>query len=127
MHQVRSLHADLPVKPEIEEYDVTLRSQGVNVTKTLTRVANASELPITVERWRVKHKAVQSGSWVEALEKLADDKALMVEIERKRALRRQDLIVALKGGRETRLAHKDPLLLRALEGGADHLRKMPDK
>ncbi|TFG72035.1 MAG: 4Fe-4S dicluster domain-containing protein, partial [Anaerolineales bacterium] len=64
-----------PVQPEIEEYDVTLRSQGLPVTKTFKRVANASELPITVERWRVKHAAVQSGAWVDALEKLADDKA----------------------------------------------------
>jgi hypothetical protein len=53
-----------------------------------------------VERWRVKHTPVQSGAWVEALVKLADEKAGMVEIERKRALKRHDLIVALKGGRE---------------------------
>ena len=31
---------------------------------------------------------------------LADDKAGMVEIDRKRALKRRDLIIALKGGHE---------------------------
>jgi formate hydrogenlyase subunit 6/NADH:ubiquinone oxidoreductase subunit I len=112
-----------PVKPEIEEYEVTLQSQGVTYTKTLKRVANSSNLPIWVERWRVKHKPVQSGSWVEALAKLADDKASQVEIERKRAIRRADLIVALKGGRTMRKAHEDPDLIRALEGGAEQLEK----
>jgi hypothetical protein len=37
---------------------------------------------------------------VVVLLKLADDKAGMLEIDRKRALKRRDLIVALKGGRE---------------------------
>lgn len=111
-----------PVKPELEPYEVTLQSQGVTYTKTLSRVANAEALPIWVERWRVRHTPVQSGAWVEALAKLADDKASMVEIERKRALKRQDLILALKGGR----AHHErqrPDLLRALEGGEAVLKK----
>ncbi len=110
-----------PVKPEIEEYDVTLQSQGLTYTKTLERVANTSDLPIWVDRWRVKHTPVQSGSWVEALEKLADGKANMVEIDRKRALKRADLITALKGGRSIRKAHEDPHLIRALDGGAERL------
>jgi ferredoxin len=110
-----------PIKPEIEEYEVTLRSQGVTTTKTLERVANPTDLPIWVERWRVKHAPVQSGAWVEALQKLADDKANMVEIERKRAIRRADLILALKGGRSVRKAHEDPHLIGALEGGAEKL------
>lgn len=112
-----------PIKPEIEEYEVTLHSQGVTYTKTLQRITNSSDLPILVERWRVKHSPVQSGAWVEALAKLADDKASMVEIERKRALRRSDLILALKGGRTAREAHEDPRLIRALEGGAEKLDK----
>jgi formate hydrogenlyase subunit 6/NADH:ubiquinone oxidoreductase subunit I len=89
-----------PIKPEVETYERTLVSQGVTYTKTFERVTNADEMPVWVERWRVKHTPVQSGAWVEALVKLADEKAGMVEIERKRALKRHDLIVALKGGRE---------------------------
>jgi hypothetical protein len=112
-----------PVKPVVEDYDVTLQSQGVTYTKTLKRITNSSSLPIWVERWRVKHAPVQSGTWVETLEKLADSKASMVEIERKRAIRRTDLIVALKGGRSQRKAHEDPDLVRALEGGAEQIEK----
>jgi ferredoxin len=112
-----------PVKPEMEEYEVTLQSQGVTYTKTLSRVANPSDLPIWVERWRVKHSPVQSGAWVEALEKLADNKASMVEIDRKRAVKRADLIIALKGGRSVRKAHENPELIRALEGGAEQLKQ----
>jgi hypothetical protein len=102
----------------MEDYEVTLQSQGVTVTKTLQRVTNADELPIWVERWRVRHTPVQSGAWVEALAKLADDKASMIEIERKRAIKRHDLIVALKGGRELqeREAARREALLRALPG-----------
>jgi formate hydrogenlyase subunit 6/NADH:ubiquinone oxidoreductase subunit I len=111
-----------PVKPIMESYDVTLRSQGVEVTKTLERVANIPELPIWVERWRVKHEPVHSGAWVEALHKLADDKANMVELERIRAVKRHDLIVALKGGLELREreAKRKEELLKALKGGAAH-------
>ncbi len=109
-----------PVEPVIETHDVTLKSQGVTYTKTLKRVANADELPVWVERWRVRHTPVQSGSWVEALAKLADDKAAMIEIERKRAIKRHDLIVALKGGRELREreAERREAALKALEHGA---------
>ncbi|MDF1514458.1 MAG: 4Fe-4S binding protein [Anaerolineae bacterium] len=110
-----------PVKPQIEDYEVTLQSQGVTYQKTLKRIANSSDLPIIVERWRAKHAPVQSGAWVEALTKLADDKATMVEIERKRALRRADLLVALKGGRSTRKAHEQEHLIKALDGGAEKL------
>ena len=106
-----------PVKPEVETYEVTLTSQGVTYTKTLERVTNAEEMPIWVERWRVRHEPVQSGAWVEALAKLADEKAGMVEIERKRALKRRDLILALQGGRmfpEVK-PHQRPELVEALE------------
>jgi ferredoxin len=113
-----------PVEPEIEAYEVTLQSQGVTYTKTLERVVNHDELPIWVERWRVKHTPVQSGAWVEALARLADDKASMVEIERKRAIKRRDLIVALKGGhklQEEEARRRE--LLGALHGGKDRLKK----
>ncbi|MBN1249597.1 MAG: 4Fe-4S binding protein [Anaerolineae bacterium] len=110
-----------PVEPIIEEHEVTLQSQGVTYTKTLKRVANADELPIWVERWRVRHTPVQSGAWVEALAKLADEKASMVEIERKRAIKRRDLIIALKGGRELQEqeAARREELLKALQGNRE--------
>ena len=47
----------------------------------------------------MRHSEVESASWLEALEKLADEKASQVEIDRKRAIRRRDLIVSLKGGK----------------------------
>ena len=50
-----------------------------------------------MERWRINHSNVSSAAWIEALRKLSDDKAKSVEIDRKRALRRADLIEALKG------------------------------
>lgn len=107
-----------PVEPIFETSEVPLESQGVAYVKTLTRVANADALPIWVERWRVRHSPVQSGAWVEALAKLADEKASMIEIERKRAIKRHDLIVALKGGRELqeREAARREALLDALVG-----------
>ena len=89
-----------PVKAEYEEYTVLAESHGVTKEVKHKRITNAAELPIWVERWRVRHSEVQSGAWVVALLKLADDKAGMVEIDRKRALRRRDLLVALKGGHE---------------------------
>lgn len=112
-----------PVKPIIEMEEVVLQSQGVTQVKSLPRITNASELPIWVERWRVRHQPVQSGAWIEALAKLADDKASMVEIERKRAIKRRDLIVALKGDRELqeREARRRDELLRALKGGQEHV------
>jgi len=89
-----------PVKPEWEEYEVTVESQGVTKTVVHQRIVNAEELPVWVERWRVKHTPVQSGAWVEALVKVASDKAGMVEVDRKRALKRRDLLKALVGAKE---------------------------
>ncbi|MCP4605901.1 MAG: hypothetical protein GY847_36210, partial [Proteobacteria bacterium] len=39
------------------------------------------------------------GAWLEALQKMADDRAGMVEIDGKRALKRRDLLKALLGYR----------------------------
>ncbi len=88
-----------PVKPEVEEYETTFESQGVTKTVKHTRVTNADALPIWVERWRVGHTPVQSAAWIEALTKMADDKAGAVEIDSKRALKRRDLLKALVGGK----------------------------
>ena len=88
-----------PVKPEYEEYEVTVESQGVTKTVIHQRVTNAGELPVWVERWRVRHTPVQSAAWIEALSKMAEDKAGAVEIDSKRALKRRDLLKALAGGR----------------------------
>jgi hypothetical protein len=65
--------------------------------RTLRRLTNADKLPVKVERWRVNHTEVSSAAWIEALRKLSDEKAKSVEIDRKRALRRADLIDALRG------------------------------
>ena len=89
-----------PVKAEYEDYEVTIESQGVTKTVVHQRLTNAGALPILVERWRAKHTPVQSAAWLEALSKMADDKAGQVEIDRKRALKRRDLLKALVGGRE---------------------------
>jgi ferredoxin len=88
-----------PIKPEVEEYEITVESYGVTKTVTHQRVTNADDLPVWVERWRVGHTPVQSGAWVEALRKMADDRAGAVEIDKKRALKRRDLLKALAGGR----------------------------
>ncbi|MBM4465988.1 MAG: 4Fe-4S dicluster domain-containing protein [Chloroflexi bacterium] len=88
-----------PVKPEYEEYEFTFESQGVTKTITRRRITNIVTLPIWVERWRVRHTPVQSAAWIEALTKMADDKAGAVEIDSKRALKRRDLLKALVGGR----------------------------
>jgi len=88
-----------PVKPEYEEYEFTFESHGVTKTVIHRRVTNADELPVWVERWRVRHQPVQSAAWIEALRKMADDKAGAVEIDSKRALKRRDLLKALAGGR----------------------------
>ena len=87
-----------PIKPEYEEYEVTFESQGVTHTRTHQRITNADELPVWVERWRVRHEPVQSAAWIEALIKLADDKTGAAEIDTKRALKRRDLLKALAGG-----------------------------
>jgi len=89
-----------PVKAEIEEYEVKAEAFGVTKLVVHQRITNADDLPVYVERWRVAHTPVQSGAWTQALLKVADDKAGMVEIDRKRALKRRDLITALKGGRD---------------------------
>ncbi|MDY7076529.1 MAG: 4Fe-4S binding protein [Chloroflexota bacterium] len=88
-----------PVKPEYEEYEVTVESQGVSKTVVHQRITNADELPIWVERWRIRHQPVQSAAWIEALSKMAEDRAGAVEIDSKRALKRRDLLKALAGGR----------------------------
>jgi ferredoxin len=89
-----------PIKAEYETYEVSFESQGVSRTAVHQRLTNAAELPIIVERWRVKHTPVKSAAWIEALGKMADDRAEQVEIDRKRALKRHDLLVALVGGKE---------------------------
>lgn len=86
-----------PIKPEFEEEEFTFESQGMTLSRTRQALINEDQLPIKVERWRVEHEPVQSASWIETLRKLSDDKASAVEIDRKRALKRKDLILALKG------------------------------
>jgi 4Fe-4S ferredoxin len=88
-----------PIKAEYEAYEVTIESQGVSKTVTHQRVTNADALPVWVERWRVGHTPVQSAAWIEALSKMADDKAGAVEVDRTRALRRRDLLKALVGAK----------------------------
>ncbi len=89
-----------PVKPEYEDYEISAEAYGVTKKVTHQRIINSEEMPVFVERWRVAHEEVQSGAWIQALLKLADNKAGMVEIDRKRALKRRDLIRSLKGGHE---------------------------
>jgi ferredoxin len=88
-----------PVKPEYEEREFTFESQGVTKTVVHQRITNAEELPIWVERWRVRHTPVQSAAWITALTATAGDKAGAVEVDSKRALKRRDLLKALAGGR----------------------------
>jgi formate hydrogenlyase subunit 6/NADH:ubiquinone oxidoreductase subunit I len=90
------MHA-CPIKPEFEEEQFSFESQGMTLTRTKKNLVNEDLLAIKVERWRVNHTPVQSSAWIEALRKLADDKASAVEIDRKRALKRRDLILALRG------------------------------
>jgi ferredoxin len=89
-----------PIKAEYEDHEVTVESQGVTKTAIHQRLTNADALPILVERWRVKHTPVQSAAWIEAVGKMADEKAGQRELDRKRALKRRDLLKALVGGRE---------------------------
>ena len=89
-----------PIKAEVEENEVTLESHGVTKTVTHSRVTNADELPVWVERWRIRHEPVQSAAWLEALGKMADERVGAVEIDGKRALKRRDLLKALVGARE---------------------------
>jgi formate hydrogenlyase subunit 6/NADH:ubiquinone oxidoreductase subunit I len=86
-----------PIKAEYEEEEFTFTSQGLTLTRTREVITNKELLPIKVERWRAKHEPIKSAAWIEALRKLADDKISAVEIDRKRALKRKDLILALRG------------------------------
>ena len=86
-----------PVRPVYAEESFEFDSQGMHITRTTQKLINGSELPIRVERWRVNHSDVDSATWLESLRKLSDDKAKSVEIDRKSALKREDLIVALRG------------------------------
>jgi formate hydrogenlyase subunit 6/NADH:ubiquinone oxidoreductase subunit I len=90
------MHA-CPIKPEFSEEEFTFESQGLTLTRSFQKLLNPEELAIKVERWRTQPTDIKSAAWIEALRKLADDKASAVEIDRKRALRRKDLIVALRG------------------------------
>jgi ferredoxin len=89
-----------PIKAEYEDYEATFESQGVTKTVVHQQLTNADDLPILVERWRVKHTPVQSAAWLEAVGKMADEKAGQRELDRKRVLKRRDLLVALVGGKE---------------------------
>ena len=93
-----------PIQAEYEQYEVTVESQGVTKAHEARsivhqRVTNVDALPIWVERWRVGHMPVQSAAWITALAKMADDKAGAAEVDRKRALRRRDLLKALVGAK----------------------------
>jgi ferredoxin len=88
-----------PVKPEYADYEVTFESQGVTKTVVHQRITNVDELPVWVERWRIRHTPIQSAAWIEALGKMADEKVGMAEVDRKRALKRRDLLKALVGGK----------------------------
>ncbi|MFN2303787.1 MAG: 4Fe-4S dicluster domain-containing protein [Anaerolineales bacterium] len=90
------MHA-CPIQPEFNEEEFIFESQGMTLTRTRQKLVNEDDLAIKVERWRVQHKPVQSAAWIEVLRKLADDKASAVEIDRKRALKRKDLVLALQG------------------------------
>lgn len=86
-----------PIKAEYEPVPFTFESHGMTLERSYQRLTNPGDLAVKVERWRVNHTPVSSAAWIEALRKLADDKAASVEIDRKRALRRIDLIEALRG------------------------------
>jgi len=87
-----------PVRPEYESQETLLALPGGNTSRvTQKRITNPDKLPLSVERWRVHHTPVKSAAWIEALAKMADDKAGMVEMDRKRALQRRDLLKALPG------------------------------
>lgn len=90
------MHA-CPIQPVFEDEEFTFECNGMTLTRTRQRLLNPNQLAIKVERWRVNHPPVKSSAWIETLRKLADDKASAVEIERKRELKRKDLIVALRG------------------------------
>jgi 4Fe-4S ferredoxin len=89
-----------PIKPIEETYEISFESQGVTKKIPHKKVTNSTELPIWVERWRIRHEPVQSGAWVEGLLKMADERVNMVELDSKRALKRKDLLLALKGSKQ---------------------------
>ena len=91
-----------PIKPEYEEEVFSFESHGMTHTRTKQKLVNKEDLAVVVERWRISHTPVSSAAWLEALRKLSDDKAKSVEIDRKRALRRVDLIEALRGHRKAK-------------------------
>ncbi len=86
-----------PIKPAYEPEEVRVESHGVTKTVIHQKITNREELPIWVERWRVRHQPIQSGTWNETLTRTASDRAGMVEIDSKRALKRRDLLKALSG------------------------------
>ncbi len=86
-----------PIQPSYEEEEVRVESHGVSKIVTHLHVTNRDELPIWVERWRARHTPVESAAWIEALNKMAEDRAGMLETDSKRALRRRDLLKALAG------------------------------
>ena len=86
-----------PIKPEIKEHETTVESYGVTKTVIREETTNADDLPVWVERWRILHQPVQSAAWLTALVRMADDRASAAEIDRKRALKRRDLLKALAG------------------------------
>lgn len=90
------MHA-CPIQPEFEDVVFSFESQGISLNRTYQKLINGDDLAIQVERWRVSHTPVDSAAWIEVLRKLADDKASAVEIDRKRALKRKDLVLALRG------------------------------
>lgn len=86
-----------PIQPIEEDYTVDFESQGVKKSISHIRLTNADQLPILVERWRIQHQPVESGAWVQAILKMANEKVGAQEIDSKRALKRRDLLMALKG------------------------------
>ena len=98
-----------PIHPVYEERESQLEWAGVSRTIIQKRITNADTLPLLVERWRVHHTPVKSAAWIEALTKMADDKAGMVEIDRKRALKRRDLLKALPGYKREQGGSSDQL------------------
>ena len=89
-----------PIQAEYEDVETEVEAYGVKKKVAHRTITNTEALPIYVERWRVAHTPVVSGAWTQAITHLADDKAGMVEQDRKRALKRRDLLLALKGGHE---------------------------
>ena len=86
-----------PVKAEYVDETLSFESQGIHKQVTRRKLVNAESLAVVVERWRIKHGPVESAAWTEALIQMADDKAGAQEIDRKRALKRRDLLKALAG------------------------------